>query len=85
MRELKESRCVAIIRSVALNIIASIFFLCRIDVRTTVERVALLFNGRPSLILGFNLFLPVGYEIKNELGTNFITLTTPGGRTIDLS
>ncbi|KAF8799241.1 PAH2 domain-containing protein [Phlegmacium glaucopus] len=59
----------------------------QIDTRTTVERVAVLFSGYPSLILGFNLFLPVGYEIKyakDGLGANFITVTTPGGKTIDL-
>ena len=47
----------------------------------------MLFNGYPSLNLGFNTFLPVGYQIeyaKDEFDVNFITMTTPSGRTIDL-
>ncbi|KAK2461043.1 hypothetical protein APHAL10511_006984 [Amanita phalloides] len=53
-----------------------------IDTPGVIERVSRLFHGHPSLIQGFNTFLPVGYRI--ECGTdaeniNFITVTTPSG------
>ncbi|CAG9466619.1 unnamed protein product [Pedinophyceae sp. YPF-701] len=38
----------------------------RIDTLGVIERVKLLFKGYPDLILGFNTFLPKGYEIKVE-------------------
>jgi paired amphipathic helix protein Sin3a len=36
----------------------------RIDTAGVIIRVKTLFNGYPDLILGFNTFLPKGYEIK---------------------
>ena len=55
-----------------------------IDTPGVIERVSTLFRGQPSLIQGFNTFLPPGYRIecsvdKNE--GNFITVTTPSGTT----
>lgn len=40
-----------------------------------------LFRGHPSLIQGFNTFLPPGYRIEcsNVEGDNMITVTTPSG------
>ena len=38
-------------------------FLRRIDTVGVIARVKDLFKGHPNLILGFNTFLPKGYEI----------------------
>jgi paired amphipathic helix protein Sin3a len=53
-----------------------------------IDRVSTLFRGHPSLIQGFNTFLPPGYRIEcfvsapNEEGaSNTITVTTPMGVT----
>lgn len=52
-----------------------------IDTPGVIERVSTLFAGNPSLIQGFNTFLPPGYKI--ECGTNgdpnAIRVTTPMG------
>ena len=52
-----------------------------IDTPGVIERVSNLFNGHPSLIQGFNTFLPPGYRI--ECGTDenpdAIRVTTPSG------
>ncbi|KAI9451486.1 hypothetical protein F5148DRAFT_1378838 [Russula earlei] len=53
-----------------------------IDTPGVIRRVASLFHGHPSLIQGFNTFLPVGYRI--EVGSDaqsleVITVTTPSG------
>ncbi|PFH48078.1 hypothetical protein AMATHDRAFT_150621 [Amanita thiersii Skay4041] len=55
-----------------------------IDTPGVIKRVSHLFHGHPTLIQGFNTFLPVGYRI--ECGTdaedaNLITVTTPSGTT----
>ncbi|KAG8940798.1 Transcriptional regulatory protein sin3 [Tulasnella sp. 424] len=53
-----------------------------IDTLGTIERVSTLFKGHPSLIQGFNTFLPQGYLIEcseGEDSTNTITVTTPTG------
>ncbi|KAG9041544.1 Transcriptional regulatory protein sin3 [Tulasnella sp. UAMH 9824] len=53
-----------------------------IDTPGVIERVSTLFNGHPSLIQGFNTFLPQGYRIECSEGddsTNTITVTTPTG------
>jgi paired amphipathic helix protein Sin3a len=50
-----------------------------------IKRVSHLFNGHPSLIQGFNTFLPVGYRIEcstDAHNSNFITVTTPTGTTM---
>lgn len=39
------------------------FLVCRIDTTGVIERVKDLFRGHRDLILGFNTFLPKGYEI----------------------
>ena len=47
-----------------------------------IKRVSQLFNGHPSLIQGFNTFLPIGYRIEcstDAHNSNFITVTTPTG------
>jgi paired amphipathic helix protein Sin3a len=54
----------------------------RIDTPGVIQRVASLFHGHPTLIQGFNTFLPIGYRI--EVGTDaqsseVITVTTPSG------
>lgn len=41
-----------------------ILFGCRIDTSGVIMRVKDLFKGHRDLILGFNTFLPKGYEIK---------------------
>ncbi|KAF8624979.1 hypothetical protein AX15_005613 [Amanita polypyramis BW_CC] len=56
-----------------------------IDTPGVIRRVSHLFHGHPSLIQGFNTFLPVGYRI--ECGTDaedasYITVTTPSGTTM---
>lgn len=65
------------------------FLFCSIDTPGVIERVSTLFRGHPSLIQGFNTFLPPGYRIEcsvsapNEEGaSNTITVTTPMGVTI---
>lgn len=40
---------------------------CRIDTAGVIERVKDLFKGHRDLILGFNTFLPKGYEITLPL------------------
>jgi paired amphipathic helix protein Sin3a len=49
-----------------------------------IERVSTLFRGHPSLISGFNTFLPPGYRIECSLDNNdqdIIKVTTPTGTT----
>jgi paired amphipathic helix protein Sin3a len=49
-----------------------------------IERVSTLFRGHPSLISGFNTFLPPGYRIECSLDNNdqdVIKVTTPTGTT----
>ncbi|KAF8880058.1 histone deacetylase complex, SIN3 component [Infundibulicybe gibba] len=56
-----------------------------IDTPGVIKRVSHLFNGHPSLIQGFNTFLPVGYRIEcstDAHDANFITVTTPSGVTM---
>ncbi|RDB18702.1 Paired amphipathic helix protein pst1 [Hypsizygus marmoreus] len=56
-----------------------------IDTPGVIKRVSHLFNGHPSLIQGFNTFLPVGYRIEcstDAHDANFITVTTPTGTTM---
>ena len=43
-------------------------FFCRIDTDGVIVRVKELFRGHRDLILGFNAFLPKGYEITLEEG-----------------
>ncbi|KIO27433.1 hypothetical protein M407DRAFT_55699, partial [Tulasnella calospora MUT 4182] len=53
-----------------------------IDTPGVIKRVSTPFNGHPSLIQGFNTFLPQGYRIECSEGddrTNTITVTTPTG------
>lgn len=53
-----------------------------------IERVSTLFRGHPSLIQGFNTFLPPGYRIEcssNPSESNLITVTTPTGTTTQTS
>jgi len=49
-----------------------------------IDRVSSLFAGNPSLIQGFNTFLPPGYKIECGVGddTNTIRVTTPMGSEI---
>ncbi|KDR72514.1 hypothetical protein GALMADRAFT_281285 [Galerina marginata CBS 339.88] len=57
----------------------------QIDTPGVIRRVSHLFNGHPSLIQGFNTFLPVGYRIEcstDPFDANFITVTTPSGTTL---
>ncbi|GJJ10538.1 hypothetical protein Clacol_004765 [Clathrus columnatus] len=55
----------------------------RIDTPRVIERVSLLFAGHPTLIQGFNTFLPPGYRIEcmtdREDGGSMIRVTTPQG------
>ncbi|KAF9968472.1 Transcriptional regulatory protein sin3 [Actinomortierella ambigua] len=55
-----------------------------IDTPGVIERVSTLFKGHPSLISGFNTFLPPGYRIEcstNPNEVNMIRVTTPSGHT----
>lgn len=55
-----------------------------IDTPGVIERVSTLFRGHPSLIQGFNTFLPPGYRIEcgiDQNDSNVITVTTPAGTT----
>ncbi|KAK4705607.1 paired amphipathic helix protein Sin3a, partial [Phenoliferia sp. Uapishka_3] len=59
-----------------------------IDTPGVIDRVSTLFRGHPSLIQGFNTFLPPGYRIECHVSTgdeegarNTITVTTPMGVT----
>lgn len=57
-------------------------FLDRIDTPGVIQRVATLFHGHPSLIQGFNTFLPAGYRIEvgsDAQSSEVITVTTPSG------
>lgn len=55
-----------------------------IDTPGVIERVSQLFAGNPSLIQGFNTFLPPGYKIECGAGDdpNTIRVTTPMGTTV---
>ncbi|KAI0088979.1 hypothetical protein BDY19DRAFT_947034 [Irpex rosettiformis] len=52
-----------------------------IDTPGVIDRVSALFRGHPSLIQGFNTFLPAGYRIDCvwDDGGDYITVTTPSG------
>ncbi|KAH7882268.1 hypothetical protein F5I97DRAFT_1816924 [Phlebopus sp. FC_14] len=53
-----------------------------IDTPGVIRRVSHLFNGHPTLIQGFNTFLPAGYRIEcssDPQQSEFITVTTPSG------
>ena len=55
-----------------------------IDTPGVIDRVSTLFRGQPSLIQGFNTFLPPGYRIECSMDQNdgnVITVTTPSGTT----
>ncbi|KAI9014417.1 hypothetical protein CLU79DRAFT_767523 [Phycomyces nitens] len=55
-----------------------------IDTPGVIERVSGLFKGHPSLISGFNTFLPPGYRIEcstDECSRDVIKVTTPSGVT----
>jgi len=48
------------------NVDMLVSYVCRIDTAGVIKKVKSLFYGHPELILGFNTFLPKGYEIKME-------------------
>uniref|UniRef100_A0A915BD67 Paired amphipathic helix protein Sin3b n=1 Tax=Parascaris univalens TaxID=6257 RepID=A0A915BD67_PARUN len=50
-----------------------------IDTPGVIRRVSRLFRGRPNLIVGFNTFLPPGFEVRLE-GAK-IVISEPSGRT----
>lgn len=52
-----------------------------IDTPGVIDRVSTLFRGHPSLIQGFNTFLPPGYRIdcQGSGDAGVITVTTPSG------
>ncbi|KAG0953193.1 hypothetical protein G6F57_001621 [Rhizopus arrhizus] len=55
-----------------------------IDTPGVIERVSALFKGHPTLISGFNTFLPPGYRIEcstDPREPDLITVTTPSGVT----
>jgi histone deacetylase complex regulatory component SIN3 len=55
-----------------------------IDTPGVIERVSTLFRGHPTLISGFNTFLPPGYRIECSVDAqerNIIKVTTPSGTT----
>ena len=50
-----------------------------IDTLGVMKRTSHLFHGHPSLIQGFNTFLPMGYRIEAREGEAIVTMTTPFG------
>jgi paired amphipathic helix protein Sin3a len=50
-----------------------------IDTRDVIAHMAHIFNGHPSLIQGFNVFVPVGYEIESN------SVTTPTGTMMQIT
>ncbi|EIE76470.1 hypothetical protein RO3G_01174 [Rhizopus delemar RA 99-880] len=53
-----------------------------IDTPGVIDRVSTLFKGHPTLISGFNTFLPPGYRIEcSAREPDLITVTTPSGVT----
>lgn len=75
------------------RVIADLISRFSIDTPGVIDRVSTLFRGHPSLIQGFNTFLPPGYRIECRVSTNadgttggpgssnIITVTTPMGVT----
>jgi paired amphipathic helix protein Sin3a len=68
----------------AMTIVTSLMLTCfffgnRIDTPGVIERVSNLFRGHPSLIVGFNTFLPPGYkiEVSQTAAGQTYTITTP--------
>lgn len=54
----------------------------RVDTTGVIQRVARLFHAHPSLIQGFNTFLPVGYRVEvgsDVQSSGVITIMTPSG------
>ena len=54
----------------------------RIDCSGVIKRLGTLFYGKPSLLEGFNMFLPRGYRIDistDPRNLNPIMVTTPQG------
>lgn len=49
-----------------------LLFICRFNFVRAIEEVKELLKGHKDLILGFNFFLPKGYEIKLPLEMNNI-------------
>ena len=83
MKEFKNEQSVSL--SIYLSTCPTPTFRSRIDTPGVIERVSILFNGHPSLIQGFNTFLPVGYRIEcttDAFDASYITVTTPSGRTM---
>ncbi|CEG72818.1 Putative Component of the Sin3p-Rpd3p histone deacetylase complex [Rhizopus microsporus] len=59
-----------------------------IDTPGVIERVSTLFRGHPTLISGFNTFLPPGYRIEcsvDDHARDVIKVTTPTGTTTSTS
>ena len=54
-----------------------LIFFFRIDTPGVITRVSRLFKGRPSLIIGFNTFLPPGFEVR--VNGSRIIITEPSG------
>lgn len=48
-----------------------------IDTPGVIERVSNLFRGHPTLISGFNTFLPVGYRIECSVDNTTVITTSP--------
>jgi paired amphipathic helix protein Sin3a len=59
-----------------------------IDTPGVIDRVSNLFKGHPTLIQGFNTFLPPGYRIEcfNDMnGKDMIKVTTPSGNVTQMA
>jgi paired amphipathic helix protein Sin3a len=63
---------------------SDVFPFTSIDTPGVINRVSELFAGHPTLIQGFNTFLPPGYRIECGAGNdpNTIRVTTPMGTTV---
>lgn len=82
MKDFKSQRCVLFLLAFRTRLTTP---QCSIDTPGVIERVSDLFKGHPMLIQGFNTFLPAGYRIEcnvDQHDTNFITVTTPSGTTV---
>ena len=78
---MKDFKSQAYVNARTLTPVSSLTNSDSIDTPGVIERVSNLFNGHPTLIQGFNTFLPPGYRIEcgTEENPDAIRVTTPSG------
>ncbi|CAJ0954913.1 unnamed protein product, partial [Mesorhabditis belari] len=55
-----------------------------IDTPGVIQRVSQLFSGKPALIMGFNAFLPSGFQVLMNEGNNKILIREPNGNVTEV-